>query len=262
MRPSLQAVIFAGIVAALHQDAPLPVARRYKAAEATQAVAVDGAFFYAIANAAIGKYRIATGERVTGWQDEPGGRVRHLNSGVVIGAELYCAHSNYPETPMVSSIEVFDTKTVSHRRSIPLPGGFGSATWLAKRGGDWWVTFAHYAGKGGEPGKGPEATRLVRFDAAWRQKGAWSFPPALVARWDGMSSSGGAWIGGRRLVTSGHHAPELYILDLPSSGSELILRRTLRVVSEGQGIDVDRRSGLLYSIQRRTREVLASKLPQ
>src|SRR5688572_26711721 len=142
--------MFAAIGAALHQDASLPVVRRYQAAEATQAVAVDGVFFYAIANAAIGKYRIATGERVAGWRDEANGGVRHLNSGVVVGKALYCAHSNYPDTPMVSSIEVFDTKTLSHLRSIPLPGGFGSATWLAKRRGDWWVTFAHYAGKGGE----------------------------------------------------------------------------------------------------------------
>lgn len=235
--------------------------RRYKAAEATQAVAVDGAFFYAIASAAIGKYDVSTGERAAGWQEASGGRVRHLNSGLIIGDELYCAHSNYPETPMASSIEVFDTRTVTHLRSIPLPGGFGSATWLAPRDGDWWVTFAHYAGKGGEPDKGPEATRLVRFDASWRQTGAWSFPPAVVARWDGMSSSGGVWIGERRLVTTGHHAPELYILDVPPEGSELILHRTLRVESEGQGIDFDPRSGLLYSIQRRTREVLASKLP-
>ena len=261
MRSPLHAVILACFIAAVNQDDSLPTVRRYKAAEATQAVAVDGAFFYAIGSAAVGKYELATGERAAEWHEAPGGRVRHLNSGVVIGGELYCAHSNYPQTPMASSVEVFDTDTLTHRRSVPLPGGFGSATWLAQRDGDWWVTFAHYAGKGGEPGKGPEATRLVHFDAAWRQKGAYSFPREVVARWDGMSSSGGVWIGDRRLVTTGHHAPELYILDLPAAGSELRLHRTLRVESEGQGIDYDPRSGLLYSIQRRTQEVLASKLP-
>ena len=261
MRSPLPAVVLACFIAAAHQDDPLPAVRRYKAAEATQAVAVDGTFFYAIASSAIGKYDLATGERAAAWQEAPGGPVRHLNSGVVIGGELYCAHSNYPETPMVSSVEVFETKTLRHLRSVPLPAGFGSATWLATRDGDWWVTFAHYAGKGGEPGKGPEATRLVRFDASWRQKGAWSFPLEVVARWDGMSSSGGVWIGDRRLVTTGHHAPELYILELPAKGSALLLHGTRRVESEGQGIDYDPRSGLLYSIQRRTREVLASKLP-
>src|SRR5688572_18233801 len=92
------------------QEEPLQVVRRYKAAEATQAVAVHGTFFYAIASAAIGKYNLSNGERAAGWQEASGGRVRHLNSGVVIGGELYCAHSNYPETPMVSSIEVFDTR--------------------------------------------------------------------------------------------------------------------------------------------------------
>ena len=257
----MYAIVLASLMATSPQNGASPTVRRYKASEATQAVAVDGSFFYAIGSAAIGKYDLTTGERAAAWQDAPGGRVRHLNSGVVLDGELHCAHSNYPETPMVSSIEVFDTTTLAHRRSIALPSGFGSATWLARRHGDWWVTFAHYAGNGGEPGKGPEATRLVRFDTAWREKGSWAFPREVVARWDGMSSSGGVWIDARRLVTTGHHAPELYILDLPDAGTQLILHRILTVESEGQGIDYDPRSRLLYSIQRRTREVLASKLP-
>ena len=258
MRSPLVAAVLA--VAVTHQDGSVQVIRRYKAAEATQAVAVDGTFFYAIASAAVGKYDVATGQRAAVWQEKPGGRMRHLNSGIVIDRELHCAHSNYPEIPMVSSIEVFDTATLAHLRSVPLPGGLGSATWIETRDGDWWVTFAHYAGKGGEPGKGPDATRLVRFDRTWQQKGAWSFPPEVVARWDGMSSSGGVWIDDRRFVTTGHHAPELYILDLPPTGSRLLLHRIVPIESEGQGIAHDPRSGLLYSIQRRTREVLVSKL--
>ena len=260
MRTPLIAAALAAASALAQHGASVEVVRRYQAPEATQAVAVDGTSFYAIASAAIGKYDLATGSRTALWQETPGGPIRHLNSGVVIGSELHCAHSNYPATPMVSSIEVFDTGTLAHRRSVPLPGGLGSATWIDIRDGDWWVTFAHYAGKGGEPGKGPDATRLVRFDRSWRQKGSWSFPPAVVARWDGMSSSGGVWVADRRLVTTGHHAPELYILDLPARGSELSLDRILPIESEGQGIAWDPRSRLLYSIQRRTREVLVAKL--
>jgi hypothetical protein len=197
---------------------------------------------------------------VAGWQEQRGGRVAHLNSGIVVGTELYCAHSNYPQLPMVSSVEVFDTARMTHLRSISLPSGLGSATWVERNADDWFVAFAHYAGRGGEPGKGPEHTRLVRFDSKWRQRGAWSFPAAVIARWDGMSSSGGVWIDDRRLYTTGHHARELYVLDMPASGTELVLREILPFESEGQGIAFDRRSRHLYSIQRRTREVLVSAL--
>jgi hypothetical protein len=75
-----------------------------------------------------------------------------------------------------------------------------------------------------------------------------------------MSSSGGVWIDDRRLYTTGHHARELYVLDMPASGTELVLREILPFESEGQGIAFDRRSRHLYSIQRRTREVLVSAL--
>ncbi|MGB2717378.1 MAG: hypothetical protein WBC51_24560 [Vicinamibacterales bacterium] len=239
----------------------LRVIQRFQTTEATQAVAVDATFFYAIGNARIGKYDRRTGQRVAVWAEVRNGPVAHLNSGIVAGAELYCAHSNYPDTPMVSSIEVFDTTRMTHVRSLPLPSGMGSATWVERKNDEWWVTFAHYAGRGGETGKGPEHTRLIRFDNAWRQRGAWAFPAAVVARWDGMSSSGGVWVDDRRLYTTGHHAREIYVLETPTSGSELILREVLPFDSEGQGIAFDRASRLLYSIQRRTREVLASRIP-
>ena len=237
------------------------VVRRYPAPEATQAVAVDAGFFYAIGSAAIGKYEKASGRRVAGWQEKPGGRVLHLNSGVVVGDALYCAHSNYPETPMESSIEVFDTRRMTHLRTIPLPRGRGSATWIDRVNDTWWITFAHYAGKGGEPGKGPAATTLVRFSEKWRPQRMWSYPAAVVSRWDGMSSSGGVWAGGGRFYTTGHHAPELYVLDVPESARESTLREIVAIESEGQGIALDRDEHLLYSIQRRTREVLVSRLP-
>jgi hypothetical protein len=239
----------------------LRVIQRFPTVEATQAVAVDRKFFYAIGNAAIGKYDKESGRRIAGWEEVPEGPVAHLNSGSVFGGELYCAQSNYPDTPMVSSIEVFDTERMIHVRTMPLPSGLGSATWVERKDENWWVTFAHYAGRGGEPGKGPEHTRLVRFDADWRPRGAWSFPPAIVSRWDGMSSSGGVWIDERRLYTTGHHAPEIYVLELPASGGELRLREILVFESEGQGIAFDRAARHLYSIQRRTREVLVTLLP-
>jgi hypothetical protein len=237
------------------------VVRRYPAPEARQAVAVDATHFYAITNAWIAKYEKASGKRVAEWKGTPDGPIRHLNSGIVLEGKLYCAHSNYPETPMVSSIEIFDTATLQHAGSHSFGFGHGSATWIDTRDGAWWVAFAHYAGKGGEPGRGPEYTALVRYDREWREQEAWPFPSALITRWDGMSSSGGTWSKDGRLVTSGHHSTELYLMKLPKAGAVLELEAIVPFESEGQGIAIDTTTGLLWSIQRRTGEVLVSKLP-
>ena len=154
------------------------VVRRFPAHEATQAVAVDAQFFYAIDDAAIGKYQKDTGQGASKWEETPGGPVTHLNSGIVQDGLLYCAHSNYPGIPMVSSVEVFDTAAMTHVRSIPLPPGFGSATWVDRADGQWWVTFAQYAGKGGEAGKGPEGHRSRQVRRSVAEAGIVDFPGA------------------------------------------------------------------------------------
>jgi hypothetical protein len=150
---------------------------------------------------------------------------------------------------------------MTHIRSLPLPSGLGSATWVDYGDGSWWVTFANYSGKGGEPGKGSEATRLVRFTDTWHRQEALAFPAGVVSRWGKMSSSGGTLAAPRLFYSTGHDAPELYVLEVPAAGHELIWRATIRIESEGQGIAVDRNEGMLYSIQRRTGEVIVSVLP-
>lgn len=266
--PTLLIVFATSLQAVAPATEPAPVVRRFAAPEARQAVAVDARYFYAITNAQIGKYDKASGKKVAEWRDAPDGRIKHLNSGVVVNDELWCAHSNYPQTPMASSIEVFDAKTLTHLRTQPLPDGLGSATWIDVKDDALWITFAHYAGKGGEPGKGPELTQLVRFDRRWRKQTAWKFPDAVIARWEGMSSSGGAWGMDRLLYTTGHDAKELYVLRLPKTGARLELVTIVPMESEGQGIALDRPArataagaGTLYSIQRKSGEVLVSTLP-
>jgi hypothetical protein len=123
------------------------------------------------------------------------------------------------------------------------------------------VAFANYARRGGEPGRGPEHTVLVKYDREWRKLDAWTFPAAVVDRWDGMSSSGGAWSHDGRLFTTGHDAAELYVLRLPRAGDVLALESMVSFGSEGQGIAIDSESGRLWSIQRKTGEVLESQLP-
>lgn len=238
-----------------------PVVRRYPAPEARQAVAVDATHFYAITNRRIGKYEKATGRRVGAWADVEGGSFLHLNSGVVIDGALYCAHSNYPGVPMVSSIEVWDTASMRHVRTIAVGTGRGSATWVDRRDGAWWVMYAHYPPPAGEPGKGPEYSVLVRYDTEWRETGSWAFPAAVVARWDGMSSSGGVWLPDGRLLTAGHHAPELHVLRLPAAGGTLVLDAIVPVESKGQGLALDPSDPTqVWSIQRASTEVLVSRI--
>lgn len=236
------------------------VVRRWPAAEAKQGVAVDPSAFYAIASAAIGKYDKHTGRKIREWTADDGGPIVHLNSGVVVGDELFCAHSNFPAVPMRSSIEVFSTATLAHVRGYDLGTGQGSATWVDFHDGAWWVAFGQYSGKGGELGKGSEDTTLRRYDAGWRELGAWTYPPQVVAKWRGKSNSGGIWLG-QRLYTTGHSAKELFVLELPRSGSMLKLVATVKMESAGQGVAFDPAAELLYSIQRSTKEVIASRLP-
>ncbi len=251
--------VLAAAVALTTLDGAVAVGR-WPADEARQGVAVDATAFYAIDATAIGKYDKQTGRKLAGWRAAPGDPFTHLNGGVVVGRELACAHSNFPAVPMHSTIEVFDTATLRHVRTHDLGGGRGSATWVDFHDGAWWVAFAHYSARGGEPGKGSDRTTLRRFDREWREQASWTYPPELVTRWGGMSTSGGVWRRGR-LYTTGHDAPELYVLEVPPGGGVLKLVATLAIASAGQGLAHDPASDLFYSIQRATKEVIASRLP-
>lgn len=230
--------------------------RRFKAAEAHQGVAVDAEYFYAITNAAIGKYRQDSGERVGGWSAAAGGYIKHLNAGVVIDGKLWCAHSNYPEMPMKSSVEVFDPKTMQPVESIDLTSVGGSLTWVDRRDGWWYACFAQYA-KTGDPAQ----TRVVRFDLSWKPAGELSFPPEMVAKFGKNSSSGGSFGPDRHLFITGHDAQELYVLDLPVEGDVWTWNTAIPISAHGQAFAWDRRSsGLFYSIDRKTKEVIVSRI--
>jgi hypothetical protein len=77
---------------------------------------------------------------------------------LILDGKLWCAHSNYPEMPMKSSVEVFDPKTMQHLESIDLTDAGGSLTWVDRRDGEWYACFAQYA-KTGDPAR----TRVHAF---------------------------------------------------------------------------------------------------
>ncbi|MEI2724337.1 MAG: hypothetical protein V9H26_12650 [Verrucomicrobiota bacterium] len=124
--------------------------RRFPAPEARQGVAADDQYLYVISNYALGKYRKNTGERVSGWECPKGEPLTHLNAGIVRKGRLYCAHSNFPGVPMLSSVEIWDTATMKHVGNHSFGRTDGSLTWIDRRNGRWIACFVHYGNKGGE----------------------------------------------------------------------------------------------------------------
>lgn len=237
------------------------VVRRWKAPEATQGVAVDARHFYAVANSRIAKYDKATGRKVAEWTGDRA-RFPHINSCEIIGRELVCANSNFPDTPMTSSVEVFDPSKMVHLRTVSLGQQVGSLTWVDRKDGVWWAAFANYDEKGGEPGRGHRYTQLVQFDDQWRRLQGWSFPLSVTERFRPMSSSGGGFGPDGRLYVTGHDHPELYVLELPKGGSKLDHVATIAAAIEGQAVTFDRSEpGVLYGISRPNREVVVLRLP-
>lgn len=251
----------AAVPAAAQPKLEAEVLGRWKAPEAVQGVAVDSRHFYAVANSRIGKYDRATGEKLAEWSGDRD-RFPHINSCAVVGRDLVCAASNFPEMPMTSSVEIFDPRRMVHLRTVSLGQQVGSLTWIDRRDGAWWAAFANYDGKGGEPGRGHAHTQLVRFDDQWRRMEGWSFPASVTSRFAPMSSSGGVWGADGRLYVTGHDHPELYVLELPKGGSKLDHVATIGAAIEGQAIAVDpTRRDVLYGISRPNREVVALRLP-
>lgn len=233
------------------------VVNRFPATEAFQAVAIDSTHFYAIASKSIGKYDKSTGEKVDFWK----GPVKHLDSGVVVDGKLYAAHSNYPEIPMTSSVEIWDAETLNHIDSHSFGIRWGSCTWIDRHDESWWAVFGHYDEFAEEIGKDNRWTTLVQFDDNWQTLESWVLPPEVLERFDGKSNSGGSWGPDGLLYLSGHDRGELYAMRLPEMGSVLELVEIIPIKSEGQGIAWDRSEpGVIYTITRSERVVNALRV--
>lgn len=258
LRHCARVLFLALLVAGAHAYSQEPL-REFAAAEARQGVAVDGTHVYAIDNHSIGKYDKFTGERVAGWEADEAHPLTHLNSGLVRDGKLICAHSNYGSLPMTSSVEIWDTATLTHIESHSFGVLYGSLTWLDWHDDFWWACFAHYEGKGGEPGKGPEHTVVVKMDDTWRPLESWVLPPEIIALLRPHSASGGSWGPEGRLYITGHDRAELYAMELPQAGSVLRYVETIPFPNEGQAIAFDRSgTGLLYGILRKSRTIVAA----
>lgn len=224
--------------------------------EANQGVGVDAEHFYAVDNRTIAKYAKETLELVGRFDSPPDGPIEHFDSAVVHEGRIYLSHSNYPEWPMTSSVEVFDAETLEPVETHSFGIDRGSFTWLDRRPSDgtWWGTFANY---NRVFDRSPMAygnkynTQVVRFDEGWRVAEAWVIPDAVVEKFDDMSNSGGSWGPDDRLYLTGHDPAEAYVMELPQHGSTLDWVATVPLENTGQGIAWDRsQPDVLYAIIR------------
>lgn len=235
--------------------------RRLPAPEAHQGVAAGPDSVYAVDNSRIARYDLSTGRRVAIWNGDPA-RFKHVNSCTVLGQRLVCAASNYPDVPMTSTVLQLDAKTLELLEVRELRPGYGSLTWLDWHRGTWWACFAHYDGKGGEPGRGHRDTVLVRYRADFSASATFRFPNTVLARFAPRSSSGGAWSSDGLLYITGHDLPELYVLRLSSDRKALEHVTTIVTPTGGQAVAWDKATPrLLWSIDRSTAEMVASKVP-
>lgn len=256
----MQTPVTIAILSLVAASGPAPVCNRIAAEEARQGVASDGEHVYAVDNSRIGKYRIADGRRVAGWQGDPA-RFPHLNSCTVHGRELVCAASNYPALPQTSRAEFFDRRTLRHLRSHDFGPTDGSLTVLFRKKHAWWGVLAQYDGKGGQPGKDHSNTRLVRYAAGFREDASWTFPPDALAEIRPQSISGAVARRGGAFLASGHDKPVIYVLMVPRRGRELELTAKIPVTTQGQAIALDpRRPDMLWSISRSQRSLVMSSL--
>ncbi len=254
-------------------DAAL-AARAFDSPDAVQGVAVDAEHAYAIGTRSIAKHDKRDGRLLARWRavDEAGPRtgsslVRHLNGGVVHRGELYCAHSDWPASPAINSVEVFDPATLARTRSIPVAGPPGALTWVDRHADAWWGAFARYDRVPSDIGRDRASsddrsgdTRIARLGERFEARQTWSFPPALVERLRPMSNSGGSWGADGRLYLTGHDLGEAYVVRVPASGDALEWLDTIALPGvEGQGIAWDRSvaRAVLYGIRRSTRSVIA-----
>jgi hypothetical protein len=237
----------------------------YDAFDANQGVAVDRSYFYAVDNTSITKHRRGSGEPVLQFAGADGGPLIHMDSGAEHAGRVYAAHSNYSESPMESSVEVFDARTLKHVDSHSFGIDRGSLTWIDRHDGYWWAGFANYdrVFDGAVYGD-TDNTQVVKLNDRFEVVAGYTIPTEILDRFRPMSNSGGSWGPDGRLWLTGHDLGEAYVMEPPRAGSELRWVATVRLPGvEGQGIawDLSGPRPTLWAIKRSTHQVLQFDVP-
>jgi hypothetical protein len=237
--------------------------RTYQVPEASQGVAAGLTYFFAVDNSALAKYDIQSGRLIDRWAGARDGPIRHMNSCLVDAGRIRCANSNYPETPMGSSIEVFDPVSLEHVSSYSLGmRDEGSLTWFDRYRTGWIAAFSHYDKNGGVPFKDHSFSSVVTFDDQWRRTGGWLLPASTLQRMAPYASSGGAIGPDGWLYLLGHDRPELYVVGRPTMGPVLVHVATVAIESEGQAFSWAKNGQrVIYTIDRRKHLVRTIEIP-
>jgi hypothetical protein len=240
--------------------------RTYDAFDANQGVAVDRSHFYAVDNTSVTKHSRETGAPLLQFAGADGGPLIHLDSGAVHRGRLYAAHSNYSESPMKSSVEVFDTSPLRHIESHSFGIDRGSLTWIDRApDGSWWAGFANYDRVfDGQVYGDTDNTQVVKMNDRFEVLESYAIPTEILDRFRPMSNSGGSWGPDGRLWLTGHDLGEAYVMEPPHAGSELRWIATVRLPGvEGQGIswDLSGQRPTLWAIKRSTKQVLQFEVP-
>ncbi len=211
--------------------------------KASQGVAVDEKYLYAISNTEVRKHDKETGKEIAAWKADTKrpefSHFLHMNSGTVIAGKLYCAHSRFPLAPNESTVEVWDVEgeKLNHVETIQMPATQGSLTWIDRRGdGSWWLCYAVY---GEEKNKATTLIKCYQENGKFTEEASYLFPKEIVAQWGAMSCSGGSWGSDDLLYITGHDRSEAYVLRI--AGRKLEYVRTERDLGLfGQAIAWDR----------------------
>ena len=252
----LSAFLAFGAIAESGAGPMLTQTGEFEVPEANQGIGVDARHFYAVDNQVIAKYDKKTGKLVKKWQGPKAGPILHFDSALVMDGKIYAGHSNYPDWPMTSSMEIFDAETLEPVGTHSFGIQWGSLTWADWHDGHWWMTFANYDRLLG-PNKTPYGhkanTVMVKLTADYRPVASWTLPKAVLDRFEDMSNSGGSWGPDGFLYLTGHDPAELYRMRLPKLGSVLELVDIIPMNIRGQGIAWDRSEpGVIYGIIRAT----------
>jgi hypothetical protein len=96
--------------------------QQFNSDDARQGIAVDNDHFFTISNTRISMHNKNSGEPILKFNADPkagSSQLIHLDSGKVLDGLLYAAHSNYPRSPMQSSVESWNATTLEHVESHP-----------------------------------------------------------------------------------------------------------------------------------------------
>lgn len=163
---------------------------------------------------------------------------------------------------MASSVEIFDTLTMQHLRSIPLGIRDGSLTVIEHHQGRWWAVFANYDGPRSHLGRTHRETKVVVFNDNWAEVGGFALPDSLLERLAPMSISGGSFGADGLLYLTGHEAPEIYVMRIPRQGPVLEHIATIAAPLEGQAWAWDRSAErTIYAIRRGSGTVVIIEMP-